>query len=176
MLALEAFADTVIPGRKRSADDVAIAGVSSTPGAVECGALVVLTDPATGIEDGVAGMAFLLDQRARNWASAEGVFGIDRFADLPYPLRRRVLTDLTGPSEPQKDFWFLMALFATMAYDSAPHLETADALDPAVTPASGLQDMGFRTHVNGRWSFTPASYGRPMAQLRAGTDHNGDPR
>ncbi|RPF19724.1 DUF5987 family protein [Myceligenerans xiligouense] len=176
-VALEAYADTVVPGRKRHPDDVAIAGVDDTPGAVECGALDVLTDPATGIEDGVGGMADLLDQRAVTWATARELPDpVGRFADLGYTDRRRLVAELTDPEEPEKDLWFLVALFATMAYDSAPHLETADALDPAVTPASGLRAMGFFPPVDGRWAFDRGGYGRPLARLRAGTDDHGDPR
>lgn len=175
-LALEAFADTVIPGRKRGPDDIAIAGVSDTPGAVECGALTVLTDPATGVEDGIAGMAQLVDERAISWARENGQRDVARFADLDYRARRALVTELTDPKEPQKDLWFLVALFSTMAYDSAPHLETVDALDPSKTPASGLRDMGFRPPREGRWVFRPASYGRAMARLHPDTDDNGDPR
>ncbi|WP_201848144.1 DUF5987 family protein [Myceligenerans indicum] len=175
-LALEAFADTVVPGRKRHPDDVAIAGVDDTPGAVECGALDVLTDPATGIEDGVGDMADLLDRRAAAWADRHGGRPVARFADLGYPDRRRLVAELTDPAEPEKDLWFLVALFATMAYDSAPHLETADALDPAVTPASGLRAMGFFPPSGGRWAFDRGGYGRPLARLKPGTDDHGDPR
>lgn len=175
-IALEAYADTVVPGRKRHPDDVAVAGVDDTPGAVECGALDVLTDPATGIEDGIGDMADLLDRRAVDWAAEHGEKPATRFADLAYADRRRLVTLLTDPEEPERDLWFLVALFATMAYDSAPHLETADALDPAVTPASGLRAMGFFPPTGGRWAFDRGGYGRPLARLHPGTDEHGDPR
>lgn len=175
-VALEAYADTVVPGRKRHPDDVAIAGVDDTPGAVECGALDVLTDPATGIEDGVGDMADLLDERAVAWAARHLPDPVTRFADLGYTDRRRLVTELTDPAEPEKELWFLVALFATMAYDSAPHLETSDALDPAVTPYSGLRAMGFFPPDGGRWAFDRGGYGRPLARLHPGTDDHGDPR
>lgn len=176
VLALEAYADTVIPGRKRHPTDAAIVGISGTPGAVECGAVDVLTDPATGIEDGIGEMAELLDTHATAWADANDVSGIHRFADLNYTNRRTLVAQLTNSAEPQKDLWFLVALFSTMAYDSAPHLQTSDALDPEITPASGLRQMRFRPPTNGRWTFEPSSYRRPLARLRDGTDPNGDPR
>lgn len=175
-LALEAFADTVLPGRRRFEGDLAICGVSDTPGAVECGAIEVLTDPATGLEDGVAEMAHLLDEHAVTFAQAQKITAVSRFADFAYEDRRRLVAQLTSPEEPQKDFWFLIALFSVMAYDSAPHLETADALDPEKTPASGLREMNFRPPQQGRWGFRPSSYGRRLASLREGTDSNGDPR
>ena len=39
VLTLEAFADTILPGEKRTPDDTAVAGVSDGPGAVAAGAL-----------------------------------------------------------------------------------------------------------------------------------------
>ena len=49
-MTLEAFADTFVPGEKRSPDDVAIAGAAAGPGAVEAGALELLEMPATGVD------------------------------------------------------------------------------------------------------------------------------
>jgi hypothetical protein len=166
-LALEAYADTVVPGCRRFPDDVAVAGVSPTPGAVEAGALLVLTDPATGIEDGVGEMAELLDARAADWAREQGLDGVGRFADLDYPHRRRLVAALTGPDEDAHELWFLLALFATMAYDSAPHLETAAAV---AAGAPGLTAMGFAPPVGGRWRATQPSYTVPMARPHPATD------
>lgn len=167
-LALEAFADTIVPGCKRFPGDRAIAGVSEDFGAVEAGALTVLADPATGIEDGITLMAQMLDAEAGEmWGRPETVF-----ADLPYEQRRLLVTRLTASGTQMRDFWFLLALFAYMAYDSAPHLDTADAV---VSEKSGLTAMGFTgPNSDGRWGTTPAGYGRPMASLHPGTDENGN--
>ena len=165
--ALEAYADTVVPGRRRHDVDVAVAGVSDTPGAVEAGALEVLTDPATGIEDGVGEMAELLDDRAVSWAQKEGLPGVSRFADLAYQDRRRLVATLTAPDEPAHELWFLVALFATMAYDSAPHLETAVAV---ATGAPGLAAMGFAPPTDGRWRASDPTYTVPMARMHPATD------
>jgi enediyne biosynthesis protein E8 len=171
---LEAFADTVIPGRKRFAGDTPIAGVSATPGAVEAGALKVLCDPATGMHDGVGAMAELLDERAVEWArtQADIDYQVTCFVSLAYEHRRRLVAALTSTDEVERDAWFLLALFANMAYDSAPHLETVDAL---ASPVSGLRAMGFRAPVGGqRWRFDQFTYGRPLARLREGTDARGN--
>lgn len=165
--ALEAYADTVIPGCCRHDDDIAIAGVSDTPGAVQAGALQVLTDPATGIEDGIGEMADLLDERATHWARTQNIPDVHRFADLQYGDRRRLLATLTGPDEPHHELWFLVALFANMAYDSAPHLETATAVAQG---APGLTAMGFAAASNGRWVANQPSYVVPMAKLHPATD------
>lgn len=173
-LALEAFADTVIPGRKRHPGDLAVAGVDTTPGAVEAGALTVLCDPATGIEDGIGDLADLLDETAVEWAATQEDIAqeVTRFADLSYPQRRRLVARLTDRQEPYHDMWFLVALFSTMAYDSAPHLETVDAVH---SPASGLRAMGFAVPgSDGRWAFPRFGYGRPLATSRADTDARGN--
>ncbi|MGJ9423262.1 DUF5987 family protein [Aeromicrobium sp. CF3.5] len=174
-MTLEAFADTVIPGCKRYPEDRAIAGVSTTPGAVDAGALLVLQDPATGIEDGVGDMADLLDQHAQDVASERGlVVAVDgtAFADLDYPSRRELVASLTAPGATLRDFWFLLALFSYMAFDSAPHLDTAMAL---AEDHPGLLAIGFaRPDDNGVWEFDPATYGRPMATLHPATDENGN--
>ncbi|MFR9753631.1 DUF5987 family protein [Nocardia sp. 004] len=171
---LEAFADTVIPGRKRHEHDRAIAGVSSLPGAVEAGALTVLQDPAAGIEDGIAEMAHLLNDHARARAAEIGVaVGADLpFADLDYSARRGLVADLSAPGAPLRDFWFLLALFSYMAYDSAPHRDTATAIAEG---HPGLLALGFaRPDENGHWGFERASYRQPMARLHPDTDENGN--
>lgn len=172
---LEAFADTVVPGRKRHARDRAIAGVSDSPGAVEAGALAVLQDPATGIDDGVGEMAQLLDARAREAAADRGLAvraDGTAFADLDYQARRTLVAQLTEPNAPLRDFWFLLALFSYMAYDSAPHRDTAAAL---MDDHPGLLALGFaRPDEAGRWRFSRSSYGRPLASLHPATDATGN--
>ncbi|WP_196812252.1 DUF5987 family protein [Nocardia sp. CNY236] len=170
---LEAFADTVLPGRKRHENDRAIAGVSPLPGAVEAGALTVLQDPATGIDDGIAEMAHLLNEHAREHAARIGVeVGDDvPFADLDYQARRGLVADLSAPDAALRDFWFLLALFSYMAYDSAPHRDTATAI---AEEHPGLLAVGFaRPDENGHWGFERASYRQPMARLHPDTDENG---
>lgn len=170
---LEAFADTVLPGRKRHKYDRAIAGVSTMPGAVEAGALTVLQDPATGIEDGIAEMAHRLNDHARERAVEIGaVVGDDLpFVDLDYSARRGLVADLSAPGAPLREFWFLLALFSYMAYDSAPHRDTPTAI---AEKHPGLLALGFaRPDENGRWGFERASYRQPMARLHPDTDENG---
>lgn len=166
-LALEALADTVLPGCKRTPEDRAICGVSQDFGAVEAGALNVLTDPATGIAGGVAEMAQLLDEEAASYSN--GTASV--FADLAYAERRALLNKLISPETPMREFWVLVALFAYMAYDSAPHLPTSEAL---TGPHSGLAAMGFAgPEEDGRWRFAPHGYGRPLARLHPDTLPNG---
>lgn len=167
---LEAVADTVLPGRKRGADDLAIAGVDDTPGAVEAGALSVLTHPATGIADGVGGMADLLNDLAA--ARADGGGGCPPFVALSYEQRRTLLAQLCQPDSPTRELWFLVMLFAYMAYDSAPHLDTATAVR---TRHVGFTAMDFRApDADGLWRNPDRGYGRPTARPRHGTDERGN--
>lgn len=186
VLTLEAFADTVVPGVKRAPDDVAIAGVDDTPGAVQAGALDVLTDPATGLEDGVGEMADLLNEHAAAFARADGwgdepeVGGasadvghdLPAFVHLDYGRRRALVAELTAHEHPQRELWFLMALFSYMAFDSAPHLDTATAVR-AKHP--GLVHLGFlEPDADGLWRASGPTYGRPTASPRPGTDDFGN--
>lgn len=173
ILVLEAFADTVIPGVKRGAGDLAIVGVSKTAGAVECGALSVLVDPATGIDDGVAEMADLLEAAAQDYRQRHRLGRCRRaFLELDYEHRRRLVTELTTERW-DKDLWFLLAMFCYMAYDSSPHRPTAEVVRD---PSSGLAQMGFeQPPLPGRLDLRPGSYGAgPLARLHPLTTERGD--
>lgn len=173
LLTLEAFADTVVPGCKRSPDDEAVAGVHHTPGAVEAGALAVLTHPATGIDDGVGEMADALNERAaRLDAARTDARPLPAFVRLPYQDRRELVHSLTSPACEERELWFLLALFAYMAYDSAPHLDTAKA---RLDEHPGLVQLGFpKPDADGLWRGHSPTYGRPTARPRPGTDERGN--
>ena len=61
---LEAFADTLIPGEKRSSDDRAIAGAAAGPGAVQAGALDLMNFPPVGVAPALPGFAAGLNAHA----------------------------------------------------------------------------------------------------------------
>lgn len=167
---LEAVADTIVPGCKRSATDVAISGVDQTPGAVAAGALDVLTDPATGIADGVGEMADLLNSLVDAGMSSDSE--VAPFVGLTYERRRELLAALCTPENPSHELWFLVMLFAYMAYDSAPHLDTAVAMRQGHV---GLTALGFHPpDEDGLWRHSQHTYGRVMARPRSGTDENGN--
>lgn len=175
---LEAVADTMVPGCKRDPDDLAIAGVDATPGAVQAGALHVLTDPATGISDGVGDMADLLNELAVHHlpptSSAEaGAAAVPPpFVALDYGRRRELLRTLCSPESGSRELWFLVMLFAYMAFDSAPHLATADAVRGGHV---GLTAMEFsQPGPDGIWRNPHRSYGRATAAPRPGTDARGN--
>jgi enediyne biosynthesis protein E8 len=173
-MTLEAFADTIIPGEKRSPDDAAIAGVAPGGGAVAAGALELLGEPATGVTDGLPFLAEGLNEHAQAYAAEHGLQldeAVPPFVALPYEHRAALVQRLVAPDNPERDGWILLALFSNMAFDLAAHLSTADAL---AAGHPGLTAMGFaKPDADGLWRFPDYSYGRPLADLHPDTIASG---
>jgi hypothetical protein len=175
-LTLEAFADTIIPGEKRSPDDRAIAGVSPGGGAVAAGAIELLETPATGITAGLTPLSQALNVHAATYATEHGL-PLDKevppFVALPFADRTALVRHLTAPDNPEKDGWVVLALFSNMAYDSAAHMSTAAALEAG---HPGLLSMGFaKPDSDGLWRFPRFSYGRELARRHPDTTESGSP-
>ncbi|MFI7024135.1 DUF5987 family protein [Micromonospora sp. NPDC049900] len=173
---LEAFADTIVPGVKRSPDDRAIAGVEDDPGAVQAGALAVLAHPALGLTEALDGMAGLLNMHAQQHARV-GRFALDPavppFVALDFDARTALVQELTDPAHPEREVWFGVALFCTMAFDSAPHLPTGEALEQG---HPGLSLLGLRRpDPDGFWRFPHFSYQRRLACVHPHTTATGSP-
>lgn len=175
-MTLEAFADTILPGEKRSPDDRAIAGVGKGPGAVEAGALELLHMPATGVTAGLEYLVLSLDNHARAYANDNGVEldgDVPPFVSLSYVDRRKLVSSLVAPGHPEKDGWVALALFCNMSYDSAAHLHTAQAIADG---HPGLKAMGlFKPDDDGLLRFKNFSYGRKLAELHPDTTPSGSP-
>lgn len=173
-MTLEAFADTIVPGEKRSPDDAAIAGVASGGGAVAAGALELLNTPATGVTAGLAPLSQLLNGHAQAYAAEQGLeldAALPAFVALPYEHRAELVLRLTAQGNPERDGWVLLALFSNMAFDLAAHLHTAEAL---AAGHPGLTAMGFaKPDADGLWRFPDYSYGRPLASLHPDTIASG---
>jgi hypothetical protein len=190
-LTLEAFADTFVPGARRSPDDVAIAGAAAGPGAVEAGALELLGTPATGVSEGLTDLAGTLNEHARAYAAERELvpepavppfvvpafvappFVAPPFVALSFADRTAVVRMLIAPGHPEKDIWILVALFCFMAFDTAAHMHTVGAL---AAGHPGLTAMGFaKPDDDGLWRFPDFSYGRPLADIHPDTTPAGDP-
>ncbi|MCB5165630.1 DUF5987 family protein [Streptomyces bambusae] len=175
-MTLEAYADTIVPGRKRTAEDRAIAGVSTDGGAVEAGALELLRWDATGIHDGVDDLADLANTHAEAYAAELGLAldeDVPPFVALDYGHRVALIQRLTTPGHPEKDFWVMLSLFCNMAYDSAAHLHTAEAM---AAGHPGLLAMGLpRPGADGLVQFEDYGYGRAFARLHPDTTASGSP-
>nr|WP_158883440.1 DUF5987 family protein [Amycolatopsis anabasis] len=175
-MTLEAFADTIIPGEKRTGDDRAIAGAATGGGAVAAGALELLRMSAPGLDTGLDGFADRLNEHAGAYAAEHELAperSVPPFVALPYRHRAALVERLTSPGHPEKDGWVLLALFSNMAFDSAAHRHTAEALRAG---HPGLVAMGFaEPDSDGVWRFPQYSYGRPLADLHPATTDSGSP-
>ncbi|MCE7079509.1 DUF5987 family protein [Streptomyces sp. ST2-7A] len=175
-LTLEAYADTIIPGAKRWAGDRAVAGAAEGGGAVAAGALELMRWDATGISEGLEDLASLANTYAERYAEEIGLGldpGVPSFVALPFEDRVELITRLTSPGHPEREFWVLLSLFSNMAYDSAAHMHTADALREG---HPGLTAMGITPpDADGLWRFERSGYGRELARMHPGTTPGGSP-
>jgi hypothetical protein len=155
---LQAFADTLIPGRKAVRTDLgdeihplAIAGVDSEPGAVEADALRLFRSTLLGFP--ALQTAFMADFTARSLL--EG--GL--FLDLPYARRVRVVIGGLSFSNPLRLVWEAGAAIPFVAFCAAGTQHNATS-----ATASGLRVMGHPgTAPNG---YRSASYRRKLSRER----------
>lgn len=175
-MTLEAFADTIVPGEKRSPDDRAVAGVSAGGGAVAAGAIELLETPATGISTALDDYAEALNRHARAFAAGRGLAlddDVPPFVALAFDDRTALARELTSPRHPEKELWVLLTLFSNMAFDTAAHLHTTDAM---AAGHPGLLAMGFfDPGEDALWRFPDFSYGRPLAEIHPDTTATGSP-
>lgn len=173
---LEAFADTIVPGEKRHPDDRAVAGAAPGAGAVAAGAMELLELPAVGLVDVLDALVAGLNTHAEEYAAERELAPDDTvppFVALPFADRTALVQQLTAVDHPEKELWVGLAMFSTMAYDSAPHLPTAQALADG---HPGLTAMGFhRPDDDGLWRFPRFSYQRPLARPHPQTTPTGSP-
>jgi hypothetical protein len=176
-MTLEAFADTILPGAKRWPGDRAVAGVSDDGGAVAAGAIDLLETPATGVTAGLQPLSEALNKHAEAHAAEHAVElerDVPAFVALPYEHRRTLVGTLTTPGHPEKEGWVSLALFCNMAFDSAAHLHTADAI---AAGHPGLLAMGIATpDEHGLWRFPEHSYRRKLAETHPDTTPSGSPQ
>jgi hypothetical protein len=171
---LEAFADTIIPGEKRSPDDRAIAGVSEGGGAVAAGALALLEMPEGGMAPMLDDLAEALDAHAEEYREEHGL-GLDdtapAFVTLESADRVALVAELTRPGHPEKVMWTGLALFCNMAFDTGAHLHTTEAIAAGHV---GLLAIGYKSPgADGLWRFPDFSYRRPLAKLHPDTIASG---
>ncbi len=175
-MTIEAWADTIVPGEKRSPDDRAVAGVSTGGGAVAAGALELLEWDATGLSEALGSLASALNDHTVVYAGEHGLDldeTVPPFVALDFDHRTAMVRRLTTPGHPEKPLWVSLALFCNMAFDSAAHMHTADAIAQG---HPGLIAMGIeRPDPDGFWRFPKYSYGRPLARLHPDTTPSGSP-
>jgi hypothetical protein len=175
-MTIEAFADTIVPGERRSPDDRAIAGAAPGGGAVASGAIELLEAPGGGLAPALDALAISLNDYASEYAQERGLVldnDVPPFVALSFADRTALVLLLTAPEHPEKQMWVALALFSNMAFDSAAHLSTVDAL---AAGHPGLLSIGyFRPEADGVWRFPQFSYGRQLANLHPDTTTTGSP-
>jgi hypothetical protein len=175
-MVLEAFADTIIPGAKRRPDDRAVAGVVSGGGAVAAGAVPLLELPAGGFATALDSLAATLDDHATAYADEHGLTvpgDVPPFVALPFTDRTALVAELTAPAHPEREMWIGLAIFSTMAFDSAAHLSTPEAI---AAGHPGLRTIGYaRPGDDGLYRFPHYSYGKQLARPHPATTATGSP-
>jgi hypothetical protein len=133
---MQAFYDTLIPGRAAAATDLgneihpqAIAGVDPDPGAVEADALLLGQDSRLGFT--VLVVPFIAELEA--FAVLRG----GDFLDLPYEEREAVCLQGLAFSNPTRAVWEAAAAVAFTAFCAA-----ATQVNPTSETASGYRVMG----------------------------------
>jgi enediyne biosynthesis protein E8 len=173
-MTLEAFADTIIPGGKRDTEDRAVAGAVADGGAVAAGAVSVLELPEGGLAPMLDVLTEGLNSHAEGYAAAHGITldeSVPPFVALPFPDRTSVVQGLTARDNPERELWVGVAIFCYMAFDSAAHLHTVDAMAAGHV---GLATMGFaQPDADGLWRFPAYSYGRQLAPVHPDTTPSG---
>jgi hypothetical protein len=175
-MVLEAFADTIIPGAKRYPDDRAVAGAADDPGAVAAGAVELVEHPAGGLSPALDAMVYTLNEHAAAYAAEHGLSldgSVPPFVGLRFDARTDLVQQLCDPAHPEKQMWVGLALFSYMAYDSAAHLSTGQAL---AAGHPGLRAMGMmEPDPDGLWRFPSFTYGTALADLHPLTTPAGSP-
>jgi hypothetical protein len=155
---MQAFADTILPGRKVAKTDLgnevhplAIAGVDALPGAVEADALALFHHPLIGFD--VLEPVLLAEVSARSLALGGS------FLDLPFDKRVAVLTGGLAFDNPARVVWEAGAAVPFTAFCAAALIRNATA-----AKASGYHVMGLPGIApNGYRDFT---YGKKLARER----------
>ncbi len=150
---LQAFADTMIPGRRvdrtesgAPIDPLAIAGVDPLPGAVEADALALYHHPESGFDDLEAEFIGDLEQRSLRVAGGE-------FLHLPFDARVRVGLDGLDFSNPYRVLWEAAAAMPFIAFCAAtlvPEQTAAKAVGYAVMGLPGKAPNGYRSFSYGK--------------------------
>lgn len=153
---LQAFADTMIPGRKATTTDLgndihplAIAGVDDEPGAVEADALALYHDPQIGF-DALEG-PFLADLESRSLPQG------GQFLDLSFDKRVAVCVSALDFSNPGRVIYEAAAGVPFTAFCAAALIRNATDEE-----ASGYRVMGLPGAA--RHGYRNFSYGRKLAK------------
>jgi enediyne biosynthesis protein E8 len=173
---LEAFSDTLIPGQKRYDGDYAVAGVVRGPGAVQAGAVDLMWFPQAAIGPALPSLSGLLNARATAYAAANRRIldpTLPPLVALNFADRTALLLELLDPGAEDYLVWWALAAMPFLAYHTAGHLHTADAVRAG---HPGLKAIGFpHPDADDLWRFPHYSYRKRLARKHHATTDNGNP-
>ena len=173
---LEAFADTLIPGEKRSPDDRAIAGAADGPGAVQAGAVDLLFSDAAGVAPAAPAFAAGIDARATTYAAQQQIVldpTVPPFVALDFDQRTGCAVEMLAFDAPDRQAFEACAALIFLAYHTAGHLHTPQAVRDG---HPGLTALGFpQPDDDDLWRFPTFSYRRALARRHPHTTATGQP-
>lgn len=172
---MEAFADTIVPGERRSRRDRVVAGATEGPGAVQAGVWELLNDDAVGIAPALPALASTLDAAALDQARRAGLLPdpLAPFVGLPFRHRTAVATRLLNGAGQDQVVWYAVAALAMLAFHTAAHLDTATAVREG---HPGLRWLRFpEPDDDGLWRYERFSYRRRLARSHPRTTRTGHP-
>lgn len=153
---MQAFADTIIPGRKAATTDLgdeihpdAIAGVDNEPGAVEADVMRLYHHPLTGFD--ALEPAFLADLSTRSLQQGGPFLGLD------FEQRSAVLLQALSFDNPDRVLYEAAAAVPFTAFCAAAVHETGTSKN-----ASGYRVMGYPGAAP--QGYRRYSYGRKLAR------------
>jgi hypothetical protein len=172
----QAWSDTIVPGERRWPGDRVVAGAAAGPGAVQAGAWRLLNDPEIGLGPALPALAAALNaEAAREEASAGPVLdaAVPPMVALPFRHRTALAVRLLDPARPDQVVWYALAAVAMLAFHTAAHLDTAEAVRRG---HPGLAWLRFPApDSDGLWRYDHFSYGRTLAARHPGTTSTGHP-
>jgi hypothetical protein len=172
---LEAWSDTMVPGEKRSPADRAIAGAAAGPGAVQAGAVDMMRYGPVGLAPAVPALAAGLTAEALRYAAAHGILDptVPPFVALSFEHRTGLALELLDGGRPDQLAWYGLAGVAMLAFHTAGHLSTAEAVR---TGHPGLAWIDFPApDDDGLWRYPEFSYRRELATAHPRTTATGQP-
>jgi hypothetical protein len=176
-MSLEAWSDTLIPGRKRFPSDVAIAGAARGAGAVQAGAVTFMRFGPTGVAPALPAFVAALDGEATSYIASHRRTvdpTLPPFVALRYHDRKALVASLTNDtSGDQQLLWFAFSGLVFLAYHTAGHEHTAHAVRSG---HPGLKAIGFpQPDADDLWRFPHFSYRRKLATIHPMTTKTGQP-
>ncbi len=173
---MEAWSDTIVPGEHRFPGDRAVAGAAPGPGAVQAGAWTLLNDPEVGIGPALPALSAALNAAAVDEARRAKVLldpTVAPLVALPFAQRTDLAVRLLGGSGPEQVVWYALAAIAMLAFHTAGHLDTADAVRRG---HPGLAWLRFpMPDTDDLWRYEDFSYRQALARRHPHTTATGNP-